>query len=218
MTQEEQKFIAAVQSGDQEVVQVMLAYDPALLEVPTEIGVSVILLSAYYGYPELAAYLAGQKPKLSIFEAAATGRQSDVEKRLQENPEAINSFASDGFTPLGLATFFGHLELVKYLLEKSADVNLAARNSMKTTPLHSAAARRRTAIARILLEGGAEVNARQTSGVTALHSAAHNGNLELLKILLENGADKTLRTEEGKTALDFAAEKDFTEIEAFLEK
>ncbi len=218
MTEEQKKFLTAIESGDAEVARVMLAYAPKLMDTPTAIGVSVILLSAYYGYPELASDLARQKSNLDVFEAAATNQQKSLEGILTNAPELLHAYASDGFTPLGLATFFGHASMVKYLLAQGASPTQVAKNKMQTSPLHSAAARKRTKIAQILLEAGVEVNTQQSSGLTALHSAAHNGNLELIKYLLDHQADKSLLTEEGKTALDFAKEAGFEEIVNLLEE
>jgi ankyrin repeat protein len=60
---------------------------------------------------------------------------------------------------------------------------------MKVTPLHSAAAARQVAIARLLIAHGANVNAAQAeSGFTPLYEAAANGDLEFATLLLEHGA------------------------------
>lgn len=212
MTDYKEKFLTAISAGDEQTAKVLLAADPQLIHVPTEIGVSVILLCAYYGYAELANHLADHKTPLDIFETAATGRTSTVAKLLDAQPSLLNSFATDGFTPLGLAVFFGHEDLVRSLLNRGADPSLPSTNAMQVTPLHSAAARKRTAIAKILLEAGAEVNATQSNGVTALHSAAHNGNEALVEILLAGGAKKEMQTAEGKSAKDFAIEAGFEKI------
>lgn len=218
MTEQQKEFLSAIESGDAEVAKVLLAYSPNLIDTPTEIGVSVILLSAYYGYTDLASQLASQKSNLDIFEAAATNQQKRLERILEASPEVLHTFAVDGFTPLGLATFFGHEGLVHYLLAQGAKPNQRAKNKMQATALHSAAARKRTKIAEVLLEAGAEVNLQQSSGVTALHSAAQNGNVELVQLLLDHQANKSLATEEGKRAVDLAAEAGFGEIVNLLEQ
>lgn len=121
--------------------------------------------------------------------------------------------------PLGLAAFFGHRETVEALLAAGAPVNVASRESMKVTPLHSAAAAREPAIARLLIEHGANVNATQIdSGFTPLHEAAANGDLEMASLLVDRGADVNAEMKDGKTPLAFALERNKAEMAEFLRK
>jgi ankyrin repeat protein len=46
----------------------------------------------------------------------------------------------------------------------------------------------------LLLEYGADVNAKTTDELTALHLSAQNGHLEIVKLLLEHGADVNSET------------------------
>jgi ankyrin repeat protein len=46
----------------------------------------------------------------------------------------------------------------------------------------------------LLLEYGADVNAKTRDGLTALHLSAQNGHLEIVKLLLEHGADVNSET------------------------
>jgi len=118
----------------------------------------------------------------------------------------VNSFSADGFTALHFASFFGQLEAARYLIEKGADVNAVANNTMKVRPLHSAVAHDHVEISALLLEHGASVNARQEGGFVPIHAAAQNGSIRMTKLLLDNGADLNTKTAEGKTPLAIAAE------------
>jgi len=93
---------------------------------------------------------------LNIFEASATGQTERVRALVKQDASLANAFSSDGFMPLGLAVFFGHRETVEVLLAAGAEVNTASRETMKVTPLHSAAAAREVAIARLLIDHGAK--------------------------------------------------------------
>ena len=67
-------------------------------------------------------------PKLDVFEAAALGRTERLRELLDEEPSLANAFGDDGFHPLGLACFFGHLEAARLLLERGAAVNALSTN------------------------------------------------------------------------------------------
>jgi ankyrin repeat protein len=129
-----------------------------------------------------------------------------VKSILKRKPKLLNEFAPDGFQPLGLASFFGHVEIVRFLLESGAEVNTPSQNGLKVTPLNSAAAGRHYEIAMLLLERDANPNIRQEGDFVPLHSAAMNGQIEMVKLLLQYGADKDLKSLDGKTARDYALE------------
>jgi len=56
-----------------------------------------------------------------------------------------------------------------------------------------AAAHGRVEVARILIDAGANVNARDSHGETALMRAAQMGYAETAKLLIESGADVNAR-------------------------
>jgi ankyrin repeat protein len=111
---------------------------------------------------------------------------------LDEDPSLANALADDGFQPLGLASFFGHADSARLLVELGAEVNSASRNAMKVMPLHSAAAAQdpvvRYEIAKLLLEAGADPNARQQDEYTPLMAADQHGDERLRELLVEHGA------------------------------
>jgi ankyrin repeat protein len=128
-----------------------------------------------------------------VFEASAAGRAVRVRELLDEDPSLANAWAGDGFQPLGLATFFGHVEAAQLLVERGAEVNSASRNDMKVMPLHSAVATgdpdARYELAKLLLEHGADPNARQQDDYTPLMAAEHHGDDRLGGLLIEHGAE-----------------------------
>ncbi|GAA4088618.1 ankyrin repeat domain-containing protein [Mucilaginibacter panaciglaebae] len=205
-----------ITEGNLPVLNSLLTQQPALATAMTSHNVSPLMLSCYFKKPEVTALLLKYVEEISLFEAAAAGKFDVVAHLIFNNPDAINLYADDGFTPLGLACYFGQLEVARYLVLKGADVNQPSNNGFNVFPLHSAAAGNYTSIARMLIDNGAQVNIRQQAGVTPLHSAAQNGNLELLILLLENGADVNVRMEGGKLPSDMAREKGFEEIAEIL--
>ncbi|HXJ02496.1 MAG TPA: ankyrin repeat domain-containing protein [Micropepsaceae bacterium] len=99
-------------------------------------------------------------------------------------------------------------DIVKAVLDLGADPN--GRDSNGWTPLLEAAYGKYPTALRLLLDRGADVNAKCEclgSGYgnsTALMLAARNGGLESVKALLGRGADTSLKDEHGQTALALA--------------
>ena len=136
--------------------------------------------------------LLAREPELDVFEAAAVGRTERLRELLDDDPALANAWAEDGFQPLGLASFFGHVDAARLLVERGAEVNSASRNDFKVMPLHSAAATEdpeaRYELAKLLLEHGADANARQQDDFTPLMAADQHGDKHLRSLLVEHGA------------------------------
>lgn len=201
---------------DEAAIKAYLLSNPNALNETTSLDVSPLMLSCYYKKPAVTKILVEHTKELNFFEAAAANKFDVVAYKIFQNPEVINDYFSDGFTALGLASYFGNEEIARYLVLKGADVNLPSNNNYRVFPLHSAVAGNFTNIARMLIENDANVNITQMAGITPLHSAAQNGNIEIIIMLLEKGALVDARMEGGKLPADLANEKGFKEIAAIL--
>jgi len=209
-------FFESIQAGQNEQARELLDQYPELIECKTGQGVSVVMLAAYYRNKELLKLFKERKNELDIFEASALGDLPRVKELLKKNPALLDAYSPDGFTPLGLAAFFSQALVARFLVENGAQIDKAANNDFKVTPLHSATSARNVEIARLLLTKGAQVNACQQLGVTPLHSAAHNGQIAMIELLLEYGAGVNAEMQGGRTPLDMALEKEFTQAAELL--
>ncbi len=85
----------------------------------------------------------------------------------------------------------------------SAGIDLNAREPANgSTPLIVAAVFGQTEAARVLVQNGAEVDARNNDGSTALLTAAFFCHPETVELLLESGADVNSTNNAGRTPLD----------------
>ena len=205
----------AIQQGDAERVRELA--DAAGQR--NDEGVSALLFAQYYGRDELVEALRPRRGALDVFEAAALGDVERLRTLLDDDPALVDAYADDGFFPLGLAAFFKRADAVRLLLDRGADPNQQSRHAqIVVRPIHAAAADGgSTAIARLLLDAGADVNVRQPGGFTPLHAAAQVGNDELVALLLEHGADPHARLDEGRTPADLARDAGHRDVAERIE-
>ena len=156
---------------------------------------SELLEALYRGDDERIAELLADRPRLDVFEAAALGQTDRLRELLDDEPALANAFGDDGFQPLPLACFFGHVDAARLLLERGADPNTLSRNEhIRTNALHAAAASENKSreasyeLCELLLAHGADPNVRQGGGFRAIDAARQSGDDALQRLLLEHGA------------------------------
>lgn len=70
----------------------------------------------------------------------------------------------------------------------------------------------------LLLEKGADINARNDLGNTPLHEAAWHGHLNVTELLVQKGADLTAKAVDGKTPVELAVKGSHSEVCEFLDR
>ncbi len=205
-----------IESGDSFAMDNLLHNNPSLASQQTSHDISPLLLACYYQKHQLIKIILKHIDTVDIYEAAAVGLLNEITAIVEANPSSLSSYSNHGFTALGMACHFGNEEIVHYLLLKGADPNQTSNNGYNVNPLYTAISSNFEAIAKLLVEGGAEVNIIQAGNLTPLHAAAQNGNIEMLILLLENGANVLIKDDNGQTPADFAEAKGHHEIAKIL--
>jgi ankyrin repeat protein len=206
----------AIHAGDVETLGRLLAGEPALANARNDGGMAPLMMATYFGRRDVADLLIERGAEVDIFVASALGLPDRVEQILRVDQGAIESYSPDGWTPLHLASHFGHAEVVSLLLEQGASVTARSKNDLANMPLHAALAGGHRPVAELLLAHGADVNATQHGGFTPLHAAAENGDPEMVRLLLAQGADSAARADDGRSAIDFANEAGHSELQILL--
>ena len=117
--------------------------------------------------------------------------------------EAQQSSGQKAKTPamdIHTAAMTGNLEIIKKHIQAGTDLNLK-EPMVASTPLIIASVFGKTAVAKALIDAGADIDYQNKEGSTALHTAAFFCRTEILKMLLEKDANKNLKNQYGSTPL-----------------
>lgn len=176
-------LIAAVETGNPEIVSLLLANKITNIDFPDEparLSCTALHYAAYLGHVDIVRMLLKKKA----------------------NVDARND---NGATPLMLATLRGHTAIVELLCAFNANTDISEDDQL-VTPLMVACFKGNVDIAKILLTKGASVNLVNKHGATALVTAAASQNInpDIIQLLLDSKANVDIRDGSGLTALQFA--------------
>ncbi|KAJ3115154.1 hypothetical protein HDU96_001120 [Phlyctochytrium bullatum] len=235
---------SVIRKGDIRVFQMLVSFGADYMTLRSELRMPPLAVAAYAGHKDLVMTLLGMEgvdvnnppvalamsvhaDDLSImkellahgalvnshamFSALVARKAAVLEILLQHggDPNASRdqrSLLTQAVTSKEAET----LSLCKLLVSYGADINV--RNRGGRTALHEAT---RGETARWLLEGGAEVDARDDCGWTPLHAVCDQGYevgwryaAEVGRALLEHGCDVNALTNEGQSPLDLMPDYD----------
>ena len=161
------------ENGLLEVVQILLERS-ADVNSKNNHGSTPLLLASEFGHPDVVQLLLDHKADLYLRD-------------------------SDGDTPLHCAAIGGQLDVTQLLLKLNVEVN--SRNVQGSTPLHLASTgswrlpEGSAVVVRLLLDYGADVQARDLSGQTASEVACGPEQQEIVRLLTEHAAERTNEAE-----------------------
>ncbi|XP_072335068.1 ankyrin repeat domain-containing protein 22 isoform X2 [Scyliorhinus torazame] len=154
-----------------------------------------------------------------ICQAAYENDFPKVRKLLQENQNVNTQDGKYGDTPLIAASRAGRVEIVRYLLRKTANVNI--KNKKERTCLHYAVKRRFSFLDYLLiiiLMPVLLLGYIIMKGNTALHYACQMKNKRIVTVLVKANADAFIANQNGETPLDIATRLKFPQIVALFQK
>ena len=96
-----------IEAGNLQAVKEILVENPKLANVDTSHHISPLLLACYYKKQEIADLIVEFVDDLTLFEACAVGKFDAASQLIFQNPNSINEFSEDGFTPVS----YTHLTL-----------------------------------------------------------------------------------------------------------
>jgi uncharacterized protein len=146
--------------------------------------------------------IAAREKSDKVSEALAAAPNVDLEKT---DPAGENG--------LMMASLNGDLPLVKYLVDKGAEVSKKG-----WTALHYAATNGHDDVVSYLLDKSAYIDAGSPNGTTPLMMAARGNHDTTVTLLLDQGADPAIKNQVGVTALEFAKHYQAPDAVAILSK
>lgn len=143
------------------------------------------------------------KDKLYALQTAIKKKKTAIAKHLTDcYPSIINKRNKDGTSALHLAVISEQKELVEYLINKEA--NLDITDKYGRTPLIYAVNLRNEELAKLLINNGADLDLQDNLKYTALIYTIVSRQTKLSKYLIKNAADLDIQDNYGRTALHFA--------------
>jgi ankyrin repeat protein len=172
-----------------------------------------------------------QSPDVLV-QAVQSGNLEKVKAIITQRPGLSGSITANGIPITLLAAYFRQPEIFEWLLSQRSELNIYEATAAGRTdrvealleqqpalldayardgfmPLGLACYFNQPAVAKLLVERGADVNrvANNGSNVAPIHAAVAANSEPITRLLLENGADVNLPQSGGVTALHSAAHR-----------
>lgn len=130
--------------------------------------------------------------------------QVDIAEMLLGKGADVNLQNCYGNSAIHESARHGDTDLTRLLISEGAIVNTT--NNKQSSPLHmfSYSEAKSTAVASILLDAGAAIDARDARGMTPMLAAVMSGKIDFVLFFEDEGADMTAMDAEGNDALAIA--------------
>jgi ankyrin repeat protein len=164
-----------------------------LMEQKDSVGNTPLYIACSYGNVEAAKLLinngadvtAQGKDRRNILQTSCLlGHTTTVcyLLTLPEKTDLVKHESKTGFTALRFACTKGHIEIVRLLLENSANIDV--KDDIGFTSLSAASASGHTDVVKLLVENGADVETLGTDGKNIFHMACIEGKTDTIRCRL----------------------------------
>jgi len=143
--------------------------------------------------------------------------KTSIEELKQKKTDINTIIYSNGWTPLLLAFFYNHTEIINFLIEEGMNINVKTTDGF--TPLFYAVKNNNLKLTLFLIEKGLNINEKNINGDTPLHYAfSDNIELDIIELLIKEGADINAINNDNETPFDLAEDEKYKNIVELLKK
>lgn len=219
-------WIAALKAGDIGTVKRQLAGNPNLATQPDQrldtingrCAVFPLRFAVSQNNRELAAALVEAGADVNVRDPHGNMLQAadalELVDWLIERGADVNGTGYESGNAVILASFKAQTDKLLRLIAHGANVNQPAGDDGRTA-LHVAVGwgykgDKSLTVIHLLLDHGADINARDSRRQTPLHWAVQERNRDAVELLLKRGADRAFRDSDGKVPLDYSEDEAIT--------
>ncbi|KAH7729375.1 sex-determining protein fem-1 [Aphelenchoides avenae] len=171
--------------------------------------------------------MAGEEYSPVLSNAARDGNLTRLKIFLELRPEdwlqrALNPTDGTHIPPIVIASRYGHVDVVRYLISKGADASAVGTVSFDGETIHgapalwAAAAGGHLEVVKLLVSQGIDINQPTNTNSTPLRGACYDGHLNIVKFLVDHGADIEIPNRHGHTALMIASYREKVDVVKYL--
>ena len=219
----------ATEFGRVDAVCFLADFNSNLIDIKNKVDSTPLNIAAFQGFIKIVEYLVEDKKanienkgsfnRTPLMSAAEMGHDKIVEFLLSHGAivDSKSNAEGNGDMAIHLAAYFGHLEVIRLLLERDGKL-LEAKNNTNETPLNRAAIGGQLAVVQYLA-GDLKANLENCGelGRTPLLQAADEGQAAVVDLLIDLGANVEAKDRENAdNALHLAAYFDHNKVVEIL--
>lgn len=206
--QDREPLYFAAQHNSLDCAKVLIEHGDAAISASSKMdGATALHKAAVEGHEEMVRLLLTAGADVDVLDIeglrplnwAIQACRFSVVQLLLNNGASTAARTHKGFTALQRAVTSGSPQIVKLIAERGGRAAVDADAPFGIRALHQAAYDDKVEILQLLVEAGADVNARTHKAWTPLHCAARYGYSKACRILIENGSDEQAVTRKNKT-------------------
>lgn len=187
---------------------------PSYLFTKSKLALGAIWILVVGSYFLLLLYPKFKEENLPLLEASLAGDLDKVKRLVEGKGDINNAMDQEKNTAVMLGAKTGHLEVVKYFVEKGADIEAENKDGWNALELSAEAGH--LEVVKYLVEERTYVGEENDQLDTALRSSAEEGHLEVVKYLVSKGANVKAEDGNGNTAVHFSAREGHLDVLKYL--